>query len=397
MSELSIRLRHEIDNLWANAKLDNLDDICRRALKASRKSDDIEAEAVALLGLAIAHRLRGDAYEAGVLADGARQYASKIYADLLICDTWLEVGAYHRTLRLDYRPSMEAYQQAHATALKIDYRRGLMMALIGLAECHNDYRNFKEAQAMAQEAIALAQTEEEAYHEARAYIALGRAFIGNEQHDDALTMFRQAQELAEEHTYPFIHTLSAYHAGVLFSGFQDMYDQAQTTLNAAHEISVHTQYAYGEFLALYGLSLTHDRHQAYASAREMCDSIAIMAQETGNHAYITAAFLSMGASFHAEGAFESAHKQFTHALREAEQHNLNYLRATAFIWLARNARSMKQFDRAQDDARQAFTAFNAENDAQAARDALGIMVGAILQGWWQRLLRLLGIGQDTTH
>lgn len=392
MSELAMRLRDEIESLQASARIEQLHNICRRALNAARRSHDTEAETVAILGLAIAHRLRGDSYEAGVLADGARQYADKIYAGALLCDTWLEVGAYHRTLRLDYRPARNAYEYAFEIANANDYHRGMVNALCGLAECYNDYRDYARARDNAQQAIIRAGlSAEEDYPIAQAYIALARAYIGLEKHTEALDALRIAQDIAEDENYPLIHIMAAYHAGMLFANEASLMEEAETSLNAARQIAVHSQFIYGEFLTLYGLGRLYDRLHQHEQAREMCDSMVILAQDSSNHAYITVANMCMASSFYAQGIYHQAHQHFMHALHEAEQHNLGYLRASVFMWLAQTARARQNHDDAVNYARSALTAFTAEQDTRAVRHALSIMVNAMFRHWWHRLLMMLGV------
>jgi len=387
MSELSIRLRAEIALLRKRAQYGRIITVCKQQITIARDVNDREAEAVALLGFAIGQRYKGKIHEANLLSEGALDFALSVGRDELVSEA-LITSADNKLYGLLQPAEAEVdFREALSIASDVQYRRGMVQSLYGLAMSLNDQQKFYDARTTANHALGVAVDLEDAYWQGMSLNAIGVSFFGLNQVDKAQSHFETALNIAQDNSLAGVEALTILNLARLTrdNNAPDSLELYLLALNKIQDIGDVEL----EYFALQGAGLTHLALNEGNLAMEYFRDMLALSEDTMNDTYIAGAYLHFAITLYLTKQANEAQRFIHQALDLAQKYDNKIMQALILSWQARLYQQQKQSIPAFDALNRAVNLYNEVGMSQASRELFGDWVRFGFRALVQRITRLI--------
>jgi tetratricopeptide (TPR) repeat protein len=392
MSELAAQLRIEIDNQIHNASFERVLDVCGRALSAARKHDDRAGEAVALYGLAAAHRYRGKYYEARVFnEEGALKLARELREGELIVDAIIQSAEIKLMGSFQYYDAREDFREALGIAHVMGYGRGLAGALIGLAAVYTALEQLTIARNYAREGLEFARELQLYGLQSKGLNVLGGTYARERNYEMALQCHQHALAISREYEQRLTEAAGLYHIGRIIS--QANAESGVIYLRQSLKLAEDTDYNELQYMVLSAIGETHLGELAFSEARSAFDKMLALASHTDNKIFEAYGYLHLGRLALAQRDFDLAIDHFGQMLTLTRERNNPVGEALALEWQAGARAAIHAYAEAIDSYQQARNVYVALDDEPNARRLAGQLVLMYVLAAFDRVLRLLRIRQ----
>lgn len=398
MNASTERLRETIDDMLRSASFERLMETCRTELAVARQRKDQDAEALSLIGFALAHLYLGKFKDARVLIDGAVQQARTSSSPELLVMALTVSGSIHLWGSYQDHDAQQDYREALALAHSWKDERGVAMALLGVAVSYRNMGDLRRAYNYAREAFERARDLDYGEVLVGALNVIGTVFQQNQQRERALQSYQDALEMIENYDLRLQEGLLLGSLGALYARSERNKQQGLEMMQQALEMARELPAAPHEFTALYQLGRTHEQDGQTEQAQDYYTTMLNRAQHWRNRAYEGAAFYSLGVLALSKAQFDNAIAHFEQALRLSRETMNPFREAQAEEALGTCYSLQHDYENALAHFMAARSLYDALDSEAEARQMMRRILMTYLNRLVYGLLRLLGLyrEQDTT-